>query len=72
MSESANLNPDMTSISWVQEDKTPENKDNNLEDKNLQEEPLEDKKVIELEEETKNGDGGGDGLPEPALSTREI
>ena len=71
MSESANLNPDMTSISWVQEDKNQEDEkeEDILKDKNLEDTKLEDKSPEDTNLELQDG---GDGLPEPALSTREV
>jgi hypothetical protein len=68
MSESANLNPDLTSVSWVHEDeKMAEDK---TEDKTAEEDKTEDKKP--KEDNAVEDKDGGDGLPEPALSTREI
>ncbi len=64
MSESANLNPDLTSVSWVHEDEKM------AEDKTAEEEKTEDKKP--KEDNAVEDKNGGDGLPEPALSTREI
>jgi hypothetical protein len=69
MSESANLNPDLTSVSWVHEDeKLVEDK---TEDKIAEEDKTEDKKLAEEDNAVEDKDGG-DGMPEPALSTREI
>jgi len=74
MSESANLNPDLTSVSWVHEEdekKILEDKNPPEEDKSPPEEDKHEDKKLEDKSAVEDKDGG-DGLPEPALSTREI